>query len=267
MTQSVKQVLAGQQREAQADRKHEQHEPADWELEGGPDLLTQEPEGPPEDPEDAFDLQRFASKGSALTPAAGTDWWTNEGTAGTRLIRGNLLKFADRQWTFGCDARPMRAGTQLVALSGATAWQRWEGKKPVEVRVRVPGQPFFTREELGHTDETRWVRRPDGSAADPWQFTKVLYLADTRSGEVFSFTTTSGGGLSAIADLVDQVAFMRGVRPGAFPVVELLYADMETKYGRKSRPIFKIVGWCGGEELAKLEPPLASEALDDENPF
>jgi len=260
MTQTTKQVLQEQQRQVEQERERAQQVEADW-------ASPEELEGP-EDPEDAFDLQRFASKTlPTISASTAGDWWNDEATSGTRLIRGNLLKFADRQWTFGRDARPMRAGVQLVALSGATAWQRWEKKKPVEVRVRVPGQPFFMRAELGHTDETQWTRRPDGSVADPWQFTKVLYLADGQSGEVFSFTTTSGGGFSAIADLVDQVAFMRGVRPGAFPIVELGSADMETRYGRKSRPVFKIIGWKGGEELAQLTPPAAGEMVDDEIQF
>lgn len=261
MTQTTKQVLQAQQRQAKQERKREceQQAEADW----GP---LKEPQGS-EDPEDAFDLQRFASKGKELATDVGGDWWSDEASSGVRLNRGNLLLYADRRFTYGRDKRPLRADAQLVALSGATAWQRWCGKKPVEARVRVPGQPFPTRADLGHTDETQWARRPDGSAADPWQFTKVLYLVDTRSGEVFSFTTTSGGGLSAIADLIDQVAFMRGIRPGAFPVVELGYADMETQYGRKSKPVFHIVGWRGGEELAKLKPPSASEVLDDDIPF
>ena len=260
MTQTTKQVRQEKQRQAEQEWERAQQVEADW-------ASPEELEGP-EDPEDAFDLQRFASKTlPTISASTAGDWWNDEATSGTRLIRGNLLKFADRQWTFGRDGRPMRAGVQLVALSGATAWQRWEKKKPVEVRVRVPGQPFFTRAELGRTDETQWTRRPDGSVADPWQFTKVLYLADGQSGEVFSFTTTSGGGFSAIADLVDQVAFMRGVRPGAFPIVELGSADMETRYGRKSRPVFKIIGWKGGEELAQLTPPAAGEMVDDEIQF
>jgi hypothetical protein len=161
----------------------------------------------------------------------------------------------------------MRAGVQLIALSGATAWQRWADKKVAEVRVRVPGQPFFTRSELGHDDRTQWEKQADGSPRDPWQFVKFLYLVAVDSGEVFSFSTSSGGGLSAIADLVDQVQFVRAVRPNAFPVVELHWADMPTRYGRKSRPIFKIVGWKRGDELQQLTPPSAGEQLDDSIPF
>jgi hypothetical protein len=125
MTQTTKQVIEAQQRQAEQERKREQQAKTDW-------GLLEEPEGP-EDPEDAFDLKRFACKGGALAPAAGTDWWTDEATAGTRLIRGNRLKYADRQFTYGRDNRPMRAGVQLIALSGATAWQRWADKKVASI--------------------------------------------------------------------------------------------------------------------------------------
>ena len=79
--------------------------------------------------------------------------------------------------------------------------------------------------------------------------------------------TTSGGGQSAIADLADTILFMRGARPGAVPLVELSDADMPTRFGMKSRPVFRVVGWRGGEELTKLTPPSAGEIVDDEIAF
>ena len=44
-------------------------------------------------------------------------------------------------------------------------------------------------------------------------------------------------------DLADQIARMRCAHPGAVPVVELGTAPMTTRYGRKTRPFFKVVGW------------------------
>jgi hypothetical protein len=248
MTRTTEQVLAEQQRQAEAD----------WEREHP-------------DPEDELDYARATTRGDrALAPIvpADDDGWAEEANSGDRLLKGNLLRFADRQWTFGRDARPMLAKAQLVALKVTTAWVRWSGKKPAgDVRVRIPGQPFPVREELGYTDETQWELRPDGSPADPWQLTKHVYLVNIKSGELFTYVTTSGGGFGAIADLADQVQFMRAARPGAVPVLEPDSADMETRYGRKSRPVLRIVGWRGGEELAQIQRPTTSELLADEVPF
>ena len=258
MTKTTEQALKQQQ--ADAEREHSEHQTAiDWESEGPP----------PEEQQDEADFASAQSRELATTTAPPTagDGWEEEAHSSDRTVRGNLLKYADRVWAFGRDARPMRKGAQLLAVGVATAWQRWEGKKRVEARIRKPGAPFPTRDALGHTDENQWERRPDGKPRDCWQLTKFVYLIDSTSGELFTFVTTSGGGQSAIADLADTILFMRGARPGAVPLVELSDADMPTRFGMKSRPVFRVVGWRGGEELTKLTPPSAGEIVDDEIAF
>ena len=44
-------------------------------------------------------------------------------------------------------------------------------------------------------------------------------------------------------NLADQIKRMRGKYPDAVPLVELGAAPMSTKYGRKSKPTLKVVGW------------------------
>jgi hypothetical protein len=39
---------------------------------------------------------------------------------------------------------------------------------------------------------------------------------------------------------------MRVARPGINPVVEFDAAAHQTKYGRKMKPVLRIVGWVGG---------------------
>jgi hypothetical protein len=50
--------------------------------------------------------------------------------------------------------------------------------------------------------------------------------------------------------------------PGAVPVVELLAAPMMTKFGKKSKPLFKVVDWRNGGATGatipvrpRIEPP------------
>ena len=64
---------------------------------------------------------------------------------------------------------------------------------------------------------------------------------------------------------------MRCARPGAVPVVALDVAPMTTKYGRKSKPVLRIVGWKGSAEGEPRQlitkPPGSRGDMDDEIPF
>lgn len=160
----------------------------------------------------------------------------------------------------------LRPDTQFVALSTVTAWVLWQNKRPIDYRLRVTGEQFPEREQLGHLDQKQWELRPDGTRADPWVLTKHVYLADVRGGELFTFVTSSVGGHGAIADLADQVKWMRSVRPGAMPVIELSSIPMTTKHGKRMRPLLRVVGLRGGGG-EQLEPPKAAEMIDDEVPF
>jgi hypothetical protein len=76
-------------------------------------------------------------------------------------------------------------------------------------------------------------------------------------------------------DLAAQIGRVRYARPGAVPLVELQAQPHITKFGRKSKPFFKIIEWRG-DDLAEPAlkpkplpaPPTAGEAvLDDSIPW
>src|SRR5262249_39161451 len=104
---------------------------------------------------------------------------------------------------------------------------------------------------------------------------------DPVSAEAYTFTTSSFGGRGAVADLGDQIARVRFSQPGAVPIVELRSAPMMTKFGKRSRPMFKVVGWKGGEaapngngggvakylEVKNRAPAGVGAALNDEIPW
>jgi hypothetical protein len=196
-----------------------------------------------------------------------SDGW-NEAAAegGERVIKGALIKFADGRWTLG-RASLQEGALQLVAVGTSTVWARWAGGKPDKYVMKLPGQHFPERYELGDTDENRWEMGPNGEPRDPWQLTRLMYLMDPTTAEAFTFSATSQGGKGAVADLAEAITRYRFARPGASPVVELRTAPMPTKYGMKSKPHFKIVSWVGGD-APSVEPKLVSErVLDDEIPF
>jgi hypothetical protein len=164
-----------------------------------------------------------------------------------RVIKGTLLKFSDWRWLKGKEGTEVEKGTTLVALGTAAAWVKWASGKPVEYRMRQEGRRLSDREELGDLDETQWELGPDGGLKDPWQNTRFVYLVDPVTAEAYTFSTSSWGGRQAVADLGEQKQRVRYGQPGAVPVVELDAVPMQTKYGRKSKPFFKVIGWKGGE--------------------
>jgi len=199
------------------------------------------------------------------------DGWNDAAVeANGRVLRGTLLRFHDWNWTKGKEASPIEKGTKLIAI-GTTAWSRWAAGKPVEYRMRQSGKPLPDREELGNTDTTAWEIGPDGKTPrDPWQSTRLVYLVDPDTAEAFTFSTSSFGGREAVTDLAGAISRMRSAHPNALPVVSLEAAAMPTKYGRKSKPLFKVVGWKAigsGVWDAQLPPPAQPQDLNDECPL
>jgi hypothetical protein len=72
---------------------------------------------------------------------------------------------------------------------------------------------------------------------------------------------------------------MRNAHPSAVPVVQPEAAPMQTKFGRKSKPVFKVISWKivgggNGDETQPIEraekiipPPSRRDDLSDEIPF
>jgi hypothetical protein len=183
-------------------------------------------------------------------------WGDAAAEANERMIKGALLKFNDRRWTKGKEAIPVADGTSLVALATAAMWVRWEDGKPVEYRIRRPGERLPERKELGYDDEREWPNGPGGEPQDVWKNTRLVYLTDDATAEAFTFSTSSGGGRSAVIDLGDQIARMRFTHPEAAPIVELRAADMTTRFGRKSKPWFRVTGWKNASGKSATTPPI-----------
>ena len=172
------------------------------------------------------------------------DGWDDAAAeASERTIRGHLLKFADWRWTLGKEATPVDNGTRLIALGTVAMWVRWEDGKPVEHIVRRPGERLPEREKLSHTNEDEWETGPGGEPKDPWANTRLVYLVDPDTAEAYTFSTSSWGGRDAVIELGDQIARMRTAYPDTAPIVELRAAEKPTRFGRKSKPVLKVVGW------------------------
>jgi hypothetical protein len=200
-----------------------------------------------------------------------------------RVIKGMLLKFNEWHYTKGKEGIEVEEGTTLVALGTAAAWVKWSGGKPVEYIMRQPGKKLLERDELGSLEQTGWEFGPDGQPKDPWQNTRFVYLVDPVSAEAYTFVTASWGGRQAVNDLAEQIQRVRYAKPGASPIVELRAEPWMTKFGRKSKPFFKVIDWRGGgpdvidghgvgprsrgPTPALVEAPTATSSMDDEIVF
>jgi hypothetical protein len=212
-------------------------------------------------------------------PPSDDGWGDAAAENAERVIRGALLKFSDWRWSKGKENEHVEDGTALVALDVAAGWVKWADGKPLEYRMRQPGRRLPERDELADLDESNWELDRNNEPKDPWQNTRFVYFVDPVSAEAYTYSTSTWGGRGAVADLADQIQRVRYANPGAVPVVELRSAPMLTKFGRKSKPFFKVIGWRGGgsssddnsppliESGAAREHTAAGKALDDEIPF
>lgn len=169
-------------------------------------------------------------------------------------ITGQLLKFSKGDWLFGQDDEEMKAGTKLVANIPElmVGWIKWVDNKPVEQLMGRLADGFQPkrRSELGDNDDTTWEVDAQGKPRDPWQFTN--YLLMKRPGkkavddELFTFTTSSRGGLGALGALCKTYGQEMRTKPDELPIVELdvnSYNHPNKDFGRIKVPVFNVVGW------------------------
>jgi hypothetical protein len=237
-----------------------------------------------EPPENAGTSREETAVNNLATVQIDDGWGDAAAETAERVIKGTLLKFSDWRWTKGKEGTEVEEGTKLVALGTTAAWVKWFGGKPIEYLTRQPGKRLPDREELSDPEGCRtWETGPDGEPKDPWQNTRFIYFVDPVSAEAFTFVTASWGGRQAVNDLAEQIQRVRYGRPGASPLVELRAEPWVTRFGRKSRPFFKVIDWRGGPQVVDQNgggprsrgptPALvegstgASSSMDDEIPF
>jgi len=200
------------------------------------------------------------------------DGW-NDGVEGVErpqsagLIQGTLLKFSNTgQWVTR-DEDEIASDLELIAVDLQRVVQKWQDGQPVETRILEPGENFPDLEALNaDVPQSEWVEGPDGKKRGPWQAQHILYLLDPTTMDRFTYPTGTTGGKIAIGDLRDKTVWMRRTRgPNVFPIVTLSDTHMNTRFGGRQRPHFKITKWTrlggeGGEEIAALPAPTSAAA-------
>jgi hypothetical protein len=183
--------------------------------------------------------------------------WSHAAKEGQdRMIQGQLVVFVDGKYLCGPEHKPMAPGVQLTALDTTALWVFWQNGKPVEDKsiVRQADGELPARETLGHLDQSKWEKGPDGAPRDPFANTRLVLLIDRKTAELFTFSTKSEGGRVAVSELAKRIELMRETYPGACAIVTLSDAQWSIKY-MKTRPQFRITGWEMGDDGAEGAQP------------
>ncbi|WP_271523275.1 hypothetical protein [Bradyrhizobium sp. CCBAU 53380] len=193
-----------------------------------------------------------------------------------RVIQGSKWSFTqDCKWVDDSD-QAIPADTEVTVVGIERVIQKWVDDVPVETRFIPHGELIPNIEKLNAAcPKEEWGEDVNGKPRGPWQFQYVLYAVDTDMGKI-TFPTGTVGGKICISELRDKVVNMRKFRgEHVYPVVSPSTAWMNTKFGGRNRPDFKVKRWisfgCGdGVALAAPAPVAAvtaAEELNDEVPF
>jgi hypothetical protein len=189
-----------------------------------------------------------------------------------RHIVGKLLRFSKGDFFAGEESEPIPSGTKLTVAADEllAGWIKWADGKPTEPNmVRVAdGKPPLKRSDLGDRDRSTWEADDHGKSRDPWQFTNYLPMMD-EDGELYTFATSSAGGLTGVSDLVRRYGQYRRRHPDVYPIVMLgvdSYQLQKKEYGRIKYPKFIPAGYePKAKFLAALEAAgMFVAALSDE---
>jgi hypothetical protein len=215
-------------------------------------------------------MNDIAERKSTSVAGQSTNPFTAYGEAqNQRAIVGKLLKFSKGDFLAGQDNEEVPEGTRFIAnmdemLAG---WIRWQDNKPTDhVMGKVSdGYQPPRRNELGDDDKEQWEIDNQGQPRDPWQFSNYLLLKGDEDGELYTFTTSSKGGLNALGDLCKAYGQAMAQRTAEYPVIEVgvsAYDHPNRALGRIKVPTFKVVSWTpksvfvnDADAIVKAEEP------------
>jgi hypothetical protein len=191
----------------------------------------------------------------------------------SRII-GKLLKFSKGEYLAGQDSEEIPEGTHLVVNMDEllVGWQKWEGGKPADSEMGRVAEGFRPpkRADLGDLDESRWETDDRGQPRDPWQLTNIAILKDPDGDQIYTFATSSKGGVSAIGELAGAYGKAMRQRPDEYPVIALnvrSYKHPNKNYGKIFTPKFDIVGWAPKISFDGALDAANTEAAEEEAPF
>jgi hypothetical protein len=187
-----------------------------------------------------------------IVPIASTDVFLAYADAvAPSYIVGRLLRFSKGDYLVGENGEKIAIGVRLLAAVDElmVGWMKWHGGKPAEhVMVRLlDGKALPKRQELGDGDEAQWEVGNDGKPRDPWNFVNYLPMLEAKANELFTFTSSSTGGIKSIGNLARRYANHAKRHPDVFPLITLdvgEYPHRNKEFGRVKFPDFQPAGYA-----------------------
>jgi hypothetical protein len=165
-------------------------------------------------------------------------------------IVGKLLRFDKGDYIAGEAKELINPGTQMIAALDEllAGWIKWQNSKPIEhIMTRVADRAALPkRAQLGNDNPDEWELGADGKSRDPWAFTNYLPLMQMDNGELYTFATSSKGGIQSIGNLSRRYGLHRKRHPEVFPLIALgvgSYKHKDPQRGRIKFPDFAPTGY------------------------
>jgi hypothetical protein len=183
------------------------------------------------------------------------------------LIVGSKIKFTNAaQWLVNDEViSPTR---KFIVAKIVRAVQKWlPGCRRPESRILQPGERFPNLKKLNAAAPEEEKREAFGQKHGPFENVFVVYLCDPETLEGFSYPTSTVGGFAAVKDLKDcgrRAKLMRG--RNMLPLVTLSHTWMNTNYGGRERPHFKICDYIPGgddDRIAADNKPLLPKSSNE----
>jgi hypothetical protein len=182
-------------------------------------------------------------------------------------IVGALLRFNRGDYIAGQEGDMLPPKTKVVAVmpSMLRGWQKWEENRPTDAVMGLVGEGFVEpkRIDLGDHDKAVWDLDGDGEPRDPWQLTFMLIMIDAADNELYTFVTSSGGGMDAMRTLGSIYGQHIRLKPDELPVLELDvggYQHRDRSIGRVKTPKFNVVGWVNDDKYIALAKQVPNES-------
>jgi hypothetical protein len=192
-------------------------------------------------------------------------------------IEGLLLRFTKQgDWIAGPVDKEIEIpeGTEMIVGMNVfvRGWQKWEGNKPTESRMGLVSEGYqpSLREDLGDLDKAQWEEIGDPpQRRDPWQETYMCLMLDRKTEQVYTFSTSSKSGRTAIGEVSGAYGdrIQDGEDADEMPIVSLESSSYKhSVYGKIMIPVFRITGKWVKPTPAKKEAakPAASRKASSE---
>jgi hypothetical protein len=188
-----------------------------------------------------------------------------------------FMKFSKGDYVAGKSADEIPVGSEYIALPKTltTGYVGWENGAPTD-RIMgrvVDGFVPPRKADLPQRDQSTWERDDRGEPRDPYALTNEMVFVNRHDqSEIYTFTTSSRGGVSAIGLLAKAYGARMRSHPTEVPIVKLAvdsYLHSNRAFGRIKVPKFDVVGWtdekpfmaaingaaANGHDSAGLEDP------------